>query len=90
MRNFRDIREKALRNPKIKKEYELLRPEFETIEKIIQLRIKNGLTQKELAKKLGTKQSAVSRMERQFINPTVSFLSRLATVFGKKLVIEFK
>lgn len=90
MRKYKDIREKALRNPKIKKEYELLRPEFETIEKIIQLRIASGLSQKELANKLGTKQSAVSRMESQLINPTVSFLSRLATAFGKKLVIEFK
>jgi ribosome-binding protein aMBF1 (putative translation factor) len=90
MKKFKDFKKEVLKNKKILKEYESLRPEYEAIQKIIDLRLKKGMTQGQLAKKLGTKQSAVSRLERQLVNPTVSFLSRLATVFGKKLVIEFK
>ncbi|PIQ72416.1 transcriptional regulator [Candidatus Roizmanbacteria bacterium CG_4_10_14_0_2_um_filter_36_35] len=90
MKNYRIIREKLLKNPKIRKEYELLRAEYETIGKIIELRIKNKLTQKQLAEKIGTKQSAISRFEKKMINPTLYTLSQIASAFGKKLVVEFK
>lgn len=88
--DYRDLREKALKNPNIKKEYELLRAEYEAIEKIIELRIKNKLTQKQLAEKIGTKQSAVSRFEKRMVNPTLYTLSQIASAFGKRLVVEFK
>jgi len=88
--SYRELREKLLKNPKIKKEYELLRAEYETIDKIIELRIKNKLTQRQLAEKIGTKQSAVSRFEKKMINPTLYTLSQIASAFGKKLVVEFK
>lgn len=88
--DYSDLREKALRNPKIKKEYELLRAEYETIEKIIDLRIKNKLTQRQFAEKIGTKQSGVSRLEKGLINPTLYSLSKIASVFGKKLIVDFK
>jgi len=65
MKNYRIIRDRLLKNPNIKREYELLRVEYETIGKIIELRIKNKLTQKQLAEKIGTKQSAVSRFEKK-------------------------
>lgn len=90
MKNYRIIRDRLLKNPNIKREYELLRAEYETIGKIIELRIKNKLTQKQLAEKIGTKQSAVSRFEKKMVNPTLYTLSQIAEVFGKKLVVEFK
>lgn len=88
--NYRDLRERALKNPEIKKEYELLRAEYEAIEKIIELRIKNKLTQRQLAERIGTKQSGVSRFEKGLTNPTLYSLSKIAAVFGKKLILEFK
>jgi len=90
MSTYRDLKKRILKNKNINKEYELLRPEYEMLDKIISLRIKNKLTQKELADKLNTKQSAISRLERGMINPTMTFLNKLASVFGKKLVVEFK
>ena len=48
------------------------------------------MTQKQLAEKLDTKQSAISRLEKGMINPTVDFLNKLASAFEKKLVVEFK
>lgn len=90
MKNYTLIRKKALSNPKIKREYDLLKAEFDAIEMIIKLRIKNKLTQKKLAEKIGSKQSSVSRFEKGLVNPTLYFLSKIATAFGKKLVIEFR
>lgn len=90
MNTYKDLKNRLLKNKNIKREYERLRPEYEMLDKIISLRLKSNLTQKELANKLNTKQSAVSRLERGMINPTMTFLNKLASVFGKKLVIEFK
>ncbi|PIQ71399.1 transcriptional regulator [Candidatus Roizmanbacteria bacterium CG11_big_fil_rev_8_21_14_0_20_37_16] len=90
MSTYRNLKNRLLKNKNIRKEYELLRPEYEMLNKIISLRIKNNLTQQDLANKLNTKQSAISRLERGMINPTMTFLNKLASVFGKKLVIKFR
>lgn len=90
MGSYRELKKRLLKNKNIKREYERVRPEYELLDKIIALRIKSKMTQKQLAEKLDTKQSAISRLEKGMINPTVDFLNKLATAFGKKLVVEFK
>lgn len=90
MSNYKDLKKRLLKNRGIRKEYERLRPEYELLDKIISLRLKHNITQKQLAKKLHTKQSAISRLEKGMINPTVTYLSKVASAFGKKLVVEFK
>ncbi len=90
MSNYQDLKKRLLKNKGIKKEYDMLRSEYELLDKIIALRLKQKMTQKQLADKLDTKQSAVSRLEKGMINPTVDFLNKLAAAFGKKLTVEFK
>ncbi|MCR4276864.1 MAG: helix-turn-helix domain-containing protein [Candidatus Roizmanbacteria bacterium] len=90
MSNYQDLKKRLLKNDNVKKEYDRLRPEYELLDKIISLRLKQKMTQKQLAKKLDTKQSAISRLEKGMINPTIDFLNKLASAFGKKLVVEFK
>lgn len=90
MSNYKKFKKQLLRNKAVRREYEKLRPEYEVLDKVISLRIKSKMTQNQLAEKLKTKQSAVSRLENGMINPTVSFLSKLASVFGKKLIVDFK
>ncbi len=90
MSNYRDLKKRLLKNKGIKKEYDRLKPEYELLDKIISLRLRQKMTQKQLAERLDTKQSAVSRLEKGMINPTVDFLNKLASAFGKKLVVEFK
>ena len=90
MSSYRELRKRLLKNKAIKKEYERSRPEYQVLEKIIALRIKSKMTQEQLAKKLDTKQSAISRFEKGMINPTIEFLNKIASAFGKKLVVEFK
>ena len=48
------------------------------------------MSQTDLAKKLGTKQSAVSRLESGTFNPTLSFLKKLSKALDSSLVISFK
>ena len=80
----------ALKNPKIKAEYDKLEPQFAPIEAILEARVKKGMTQERLAKKIGTKQSAIARLESGKANPSIGFLQKLAEALGKKLVIRFE
>ncbi|MBU1085077.1 MAG: helix-turn-helix transcriptional regulator [Candidatus Beckwithbacteria bacterium] len=88
--DFREDLNRELKNPEFKKEYLKAQPEFEVTRALIEARIKKGLTQKKLAKKLKTTQSAVSRLESGRANPTISFLQKLATAFDSYLEIRFK
>lgn len=83
--SFTNFKKKALADPAIKKEYDKLAPEFEIIEDIICRRMQLGLTQRQLAKKIGTKQSSVSRLESGDYNPSLSFLKKVATGLEVKL-----
>jgi len=57
------------------------------IEMIIKKRIEGGLSQKELAQKIGTKQSAISRFESGTYNPSLSFLQKVGEALNVKLKI---
>jgi len=92
-RKFVDFREdlnRELKNPKFRREYERLQPEFAVIRAMIEARIKKGVTQKKLAAKLKTKQSVISRLETGRGNPTVRFLQKLAAAFDTTLEINFR
>ena len=80
----------ALKNPKIRAEYDKLEPQFAPIEAILEARVKKGMTQAQLASKIGTKQSAIARIESGDANPSIGFLQKLAEALGKKLVIRFE
>lgn len=79
----------ALKDPKLRAEYDKLQPEFAVIEAILQARKEKGMRQQDLAKKVGTKQSVISRLEAGGTNPTVSFLQRLARALDTRLEIRF-
>jgi len=88
--NHSQIKDLLLRNPQVKDEYDNLAPIYEIKEEIIRLRIEKGLTQKELADLIGSKQSAISRLESGNYNPSVQFLIKLANVLDKECHIVFK
>ncbi len=87
--NFDTYLKQALKNPKVKAEYDRLQPEFALIDAMIKSRAKYGLTQKALAVKMGTKQSVISRIEIGRANPTFAFLKRLAKALNSNLEIRF-
>ena len=85
-----ELREELLKDEEIKAEYEALRPQYELIEQIITARTQQGITQEELAKRAGTKQSNISRFEGGSYNPSIEFIQKLANGLGKELHITLK
>ena len=90
MDDFERMKKRLLRNPEFKRLYEESRPEFEIARAVIRARIQKGLTQKQLADKLHTGQSAISRVESANSTPSLSFLKRLAQALGTSLSVQFK
>lgn len=89
MKPYKTLKKQLLKDQTIKKAYDELSPEFELIQMIIEKRIKQNLTQSELAKKIGTKQSAISRLERGDYNPTLAFLRKTANALGVEMRVSF-
>ena len=89
MDDFEKMKKRLLKNPEFKKLHEETRLEFEIARAVIRARIEKGLTQKELAQKIGTKQSVISRLESGRANPSVAFLKKLAQALNSHLEIRF-
>ena len=85
-----DIKKQLLQNPEVKNEYEKLKLLYDIKREIIKLRLEQGISQKELAEKVGTRQSAISRLESGEYNPSIEFLSKVAHALGKELNVSFK
>lgn len=88
MKSYRSAKKRLLKDAVIRNGYERLGPEFAVIQKMIDQRSKNGLTQAQLASKIGTKQSAIARFESGSYNPTVQFLHKLAQALDVRLKIS--
>jgi len=84
--DFEVWEKEALKDPKLRAEYDKLQPQFA----ILRARIEKRLTQKELAQKIGTKQSVISRLESGRANPSVAFLKKLAQALNSHLEIRFR
>jgi len=80
-----------MKDPEFKKAWHNLDPEFELLESMIKAREKAGLTQAELAKRIGTRQPALSRLERGgFKKATVETLKKIADALDTRLVIKLQ
>lgn len=85
---FENLKRRLLKDPETKREYDRLGPEYKLIEQVIANRIKKGYSQAQLAAKVKTKQSAISRLESGGYNPTLEFLNKVSTALGCKLSIS--
>ncbi len=90
MKNWKTLKNELLANREVTKEYKRLKPKYQLISQLIEARVKKGLTQEQLAKKIGTKQSAVSRIESGRANPSMAFLEEISQALGRKLIIQLK
>ncbi|PCH66049.1 MAG: transcriptional regulator [Bacteroidetes bacterium] len=90
LKKFHTLKRSLLKDSGRSKAYEDLDAEFVLIQEIIRQRALKGLTQKELANRIGTKQSAISRFESGTYNPTVEFIKKLATALDLELRITVR
>jgi ribosome-binding protein aMBF1 (putative translation factor) len=84
------IEKRKLRDKEFALNYDVGYEEFKIGYVIKELRIKEGMTQEELAEKMHTKKSVISRMENHSEDIRLSTLSKVAEVFGKKLQIAIQ
>lgn len=87
-KSFDETKEKWLKDPVVKKAYDDLELEFALISAMIDYRIKKGITQKQLAEKIGTKQSSIARFESGNYNPTLAFVQKIAHAVGAKIEVR--
>ena len=90
MARISDLHKKWLKEPKYRKAYEALEEEFALSSAVINARSRAGLTQAELARKMGTTQPVVARLESGRTRPSMRTLERLADATGSRLRISFE
>lgn len=90
MKDWNTLKKELLRDAKFKRLYEESQPEFEIAKTIIRARVENQITQKELAKRMNTTQSVISRVEQAKTSPSISFLKRLAAALNTSLLVQFR
>lgn len=90
MLTHKQLRAKALANAEVKAEYEKLADEFSLLDEFLKARTAQGLTQAQVAEKIGTTQSAVARMESGSgkHSPSLATLTKYADALGCKLELR--
>ncbi|MGQ0595611.1 MAG: helix-turn-helix domain-containing protein [Gammaproteobacteria bacterium] len=86
----KDVHKKWLKDPAYREAYESLAEEFALAAAVIEARSRAGLTQEELAERMGTNQPVVARLESGRICPSTRTLERLAQATGSRLIIRFE
>ncbi|WP_412025466.1 MULTISPECIES: helix-turn-helix domain-containing protein [Burkholderia] len=94
MATYKALRERALADPAVRAEYDRLnREEFALLDAMLAARREAGLSQADVAERMGTKAPAVTRLERALAtgqhSPSIDTLRKYAAACGKKLVISF-
>ena len=87
MIKFDDLRNEWNKDPEFRAEFEALGPEFELARKLIKARVRAGMSQSEVAIRMGTSQPTVARLESGH-KPSLKTLERYADAVGMKLEIN--
>jgi DNA-binding XRE family transcriptional regulator len=88
MRSVEDWKREKLKDPKFKAAYDTLEEEFALANELIGARARAKLSQEEVARRMGTSQSAVARMESGRTLPSTSSLVKYAKATGHKVRIK--
>jgi DNA-binding XRE family transcriptional regulator/phage-related protein len=85
---FEKVKARLLANPKVKAEYDALAPEFEIAAELLRARLRAGLSQADLAARMGTSQSTIARLESGQTLPSTKTLLRYAEATGSKFHVR--
>jgi ribosome-binding protein aMBF1 (putative translation factor) len=85
---FEEFERRALQDPAVKAEYDRLGPQFEISAELIRARQRAGLSQAELAERMGTSQSTIPRLESGQTLPSTKTLLRFAAATGSKIEVR--
>ncbi|MDX9861628.1 MAG: helix-turn-helix transcriptional regulator [Rhodospirillales bacterium] len=85
---FEDLKREWMRDPAFKAEYDSLAPEFEIAAELVKARQRAGLSQEEVAFRMGTTQSVIARLESGRSLPSTKTLIRFAEATGTKVRVK--
>lgn len=88
MTRISDLKKKLMNDPEFRAEYSKADADCSIVEALIRARYEAKLSQAEVAKRIGTTQSAVARLEGGTISPSISTLQRYAAATGTKLHLK--
>jgi len=90
--NHTELKKRALADPDVRAAYEGLETEFDLLRQMLRARSKAGLTQAEVAVRMGTKAPAVTRLESSLSSgkhsPSLATLQRYANAVGCELQVK--
>jgi predicted transcriptional regulator len=87
---WRDFKNELMKDSAFKEAYDDLEPEYQIVRFIIERRNQKRMTQAELARKAGTRQSAIARLESGTYNPSLRFLKKVAKALDAQVKISLK
>ena len=90
MLTHKELKRRALARPGVKSEYERLEDEFAILDEFLKARSLAGMTQTEVARRIGTTQSAVARLESGGgkHSPSLATLRKYAKALGYRLELR--
>ncbi len=90
--NYKQLKEKALDNELVREEYESLKPEFNLLREMLKARQNAGLSQADIAERMGTKPPAITRLESSLTSgrhsPSIATLKKYAEAVNCHLEIK--
>ena len=90
--NHDKLREKALSKKNVKKEFDALSPEYSLVRRMLSARKKAGLTQADVARRMGIKTPSVARLERALVtgnhSPSINTIKKYAKAVNCRLDIR--
>jgi len=87
-RPMKEFWDERMRDPEFVAAMREMEPEFQAAREVLRLRLAKGLTQEELAERVGTQQASISRLERAAYKPNLGFLQRVAEALGARVEIR--
>ena len=90
MKSLKDVKAQLLANPAVRQAYDAQAPEFELARELIAARMKAGLTQGDVAARMGTTQSVVARIESGRGTPSMRTVQRFANAVGARAVVRME
>lgn len=90
MTRLAELKKRLLSNPEVRKAYDALEEEFALAAAVAKARMRAGLSQAELARRMKTTQSAIARLESGRGRPSTRTLDRFAKATGHRLKISFE
>jgi DNA-binding XRE family transcriptional regulator len=85
MTRLAKLKRRLLTNPQVKREYDRPGPVYALVGALVDARHEAGLTQEQIAARMGTTQSAIARLENAHHMPSLDMVTRYAAALGRRI-----